>query len=212
MKKRNIYALILSSILSVSGCGNDVNCQITSNHAHYYRTMTGIERLISGEKEYRGEYQRYDEYVLIDDTYQVILDNNLCILKDNLEYVQRRLANQGSVKRYEVTYELTPSHIGLIIDPTKEGFSSLTYGIIPEKYETKLEEIAIDEYTTNLVIDESYGLLLYKINDDLTLESKIFTSLEDIEEDYKYFKTGELITKITSEPYYLEKSITKEKN
>lgn len=212
MKRRSIYAIVLSSVIGLSGCGNEVDCNIPDDHVHYYRTYSGIERLIEGEYEYLGEFQRYDEYELLDDTYRVIVDNSLCILDDNLEYVSARYDNRLEDKRYEITMELVPEHFGLVYDKSKEGMDALSYSLVPERYEQHLEEIPLDQYTKNPVIDVTYGILLYKIDDNGNLESKVFASLDDREDGYDYFKTGDLIAKITSPEYYLDKNMLKEKS
>lgn len=213
MKKSRVYAVTLSSILALCGCAKDVDCSVNSDHIHYYKTNSGIIRLIAGEKEYRGEFQRLDNYVLLDSTYQIITDNHLCILKDNLEYVETKFENRPDISRYEMVSELIPEHYGLYYESKSDGeIGNISYGLVPEKYETSWQEIEPNVYTDNPVKDVSYGILLYRINEDGTLESKVFRSLEEVEEGYDYFKTGTLITKIESEEYYLDKGTMKKKS
>ena len=212
MKKSRVYALFVSSFLTLSSCGKDVDCDIADEHVHFYQTYSGIERLIEGEKEYRGEYYRQDEYVLMDAYYKIIVENNLCILDDNISYVEKRFEERPELKRWELVKELIPAHYGLRYESGKEGLESLSYGLIEDQYKTSWQEIPLDQYTKNPVKDESYGLLLYKIQEDGTLESKVFLDWDSIEDGYDYFKTADLITKVVSDEYYLEKQDNKKKS
>ena len=205
MKRSKIWALMLSSILSLSACGVEVDCDIEDEHIHYYKTRSGIERLIDGEKEYVGEYIRCDEYVLKDDYYNAIASNHLCILNDSLEYVERRFENRPESTRLELVKEYVPEHYGMQYKSGgNDDTGSIYWGVIPEAYDERWEEIGVDDFTDNLVKDVTYGLLLYRINEDGSIESKAFVDLESREEGYDYFQTGTLITKIMGDEYYLD--------
>ena len=73
MKRSKLYALTFFQVLTLSACGREVDCDIEDEHFHYYRTKSGIERLIDGEREYNGEYERSDDYTLASDEYKIAL-------------------------------------------------------------------------------------------------------------------------------------------
>lgn len=64
-----------------------------------------------------------------------------------------------------------------------------------------------NEYTENKIRDVAYGYRLYRINDDVTIESKIFDTFEGINTEYKYFKTDDFIEEIYGVSYNLTPSI-----
>lgn len=205
MKRSKYLAISIIQILSLCSCGAEIDCDIEDEHFHYYRTMSGIERLIGGEYEYVGEYERCDEYVLATSEYQDIVANHLCILDDNLEYVKRRFDERPENKRLELIREYIPEHYGMKYTSGEDGeMGSFVWGVIPESFNEHWKDISIDEYTNNPVKDVTYGILLYRIMDDGTLESKAFKDLEAREEEYVYFKTGTLITEIMGDEYYLD--------
>lgn len=205
MKRSKLWALTIFQVLSLSACGREVDCDIHEEHFHYYQTQSGIERLMDSEKEYNGEYEWQDDYVQANQEYRVIVENSLCILSDNLEYVERRWENKPETLRYQLIREYIPEHYGILYIPGKnDEIGSIIWGMIPETYEEHWEEINIDEPTKNLVKDIEYQLLLYRILPDGTLESKTFDDLDNIPCEYNYFKTGNLLTKVESEEYYLD--------
>ena len=66
------------------------------------------------------------------------------------------------------------------------------------------QEIPLDEYTTDKVQDITYQYQLYKINEDGTLSKRLFESLEEVPEEYKYFTPDTLVKENVSDPYYLD--------
>lgn len=65
----------------------------------------------------------------------------------------------------------------------------------------------MDKYTDDKVRDITYNYKLYKINKETgKIEYAYFDSLDEAKEDYKYFKTSDLVYKNIGESYYLEKN------
>ena len=54
--------------------------------------------------------------------------------------------------------------------------------------------------------DLTYKFRFYKINEDGTIISKLFDTLEEVENGYDYFSPNKLVEGIYSNSYYLEKS------
>ncbi len=205
MKRSKIYALTLSTVLALTGCAEDVPCSISEEHYHYYHTNDGLKRLMDGEKEYNGSFIRSEDYLLADDYYATIVDNKMYLLEANLDYVKERFQNRKPNYRLELVSEYVPEQYGLSY---KDG--KLTYGLIEGHEEYKWQPIEMDIYTSNPIKDVSYGILLYRLLPDGTLESKIFDSLDNIDDAYNLFKTGDIITEIEGEEYYLDnKSLNK---
>ena len=154
---------------------------------------------MDGEKEYNGSFIRSDDYLLANDYYTTIVDNKMYLLEENLDYVKERFKNRKPNYRLELVSEYVPERFGLSY---KDG--KLSYGLIEEHEEYTWQPIEVDTYTANPVKDISYGILLYRLLPDGTLESKIFDSLDNIDAAYNLFKTGNIITEIEGEEYYLD--------
>ena len=67
------------------------------------------------------------------------------------------------------------------------------------------------EYTTDKVRDITYQFRFYKIDEDGVVSSKLFSALEEVPEEYRYFKLFDFVQKETSSSYYLEMSKFKSK-
>ena len=95
--KTTVSAVLISA--SLAGCGKTMDCNIASNHIHFYENEdTKIIKLIEGEREKRMGYNWTDNYVFMNNETKSICDNDLCykietngevsfIIVDNIEDV-----------------------------------------------------------------------------------------------------------------------------
>ena len=72
-------------------------------------------------------------------------------------------------------------------------------------FEYVWEEVSPYEYTSDKVRDYTYEFKFYKIDENGNLVSKNFETLEDVEDDYKYFDDNDLVQEYISAPYFLNR-------
>jgi len=202
-------------ITSFSACeGKEIECDIDGEHVHLYINETqDLSRYLQSEKQYIGSYNRTNDYLPIDKELKSITINELYRIEDNLKYLEKEIAS-ATPKREEYSYEYTYG--------TYYGYG-YGYNYSTGKYDYNWgmktgyhwdyvwHEIPLNEYTSNKVKDTTYKFRFYKLNEDGTISEKLFSSLTDLEEGYKYFKPSTLIQKNVSESYYLPKEKQKTK-
>lgn len=202
------FALAMS-LTSLTGCTKTVDCDIEEDHAHVYvDNETGIKRYIESEKVESSDGEaRTDEYILLDEMTEKICDNNLCLKEENIDALEK-LVNNYYPKREAYVYDYIYGY-----------YYGYSYGYNPMNgkiencyrrqegyhWDYEWQEISMNEYTEDKVRDITYEYKFYKIDENGKLVSKCFNSLDDIEKDYIYFKKNDLIVKIISEDYYLDK-------
>lgn len=218
MKKYNIIKCgIMSGVLAItivsSGCSKDVECNIDFEHVHKYTNQDGISKYIQGEKDHVFSYQRQDEYKKMDDNLKIICNKDLCDISDNKEYFLNYVNKvQPSREEYKGEY-VYGLYTGYAYDynPLTEKYEYFYGNHTGYHYEKTWEHISLDEYTRNPVRDITYKIKLYRVCEG-EANFRYFDSIDDIDENYKYFKDGELIIKQISETYYLNYKYQKDEN
>ncbi len=209
IKKKQLCSLALASILSLSACSKTMDCNINGEHIHVYVNDKGIERLIEGEKETISGYTWTEETLPLETEYQIISDNGLCMVDSNMDYIQEVASTLPESSREEFKSEYvygTYWGYGLGYNMTS-GKYEYGYGLIQGyHYEDRWVSIPLDEYTSNLVRDLTYKIVLYKIDESGAVVSKTFDSLDDVDPEYCYFKPDTLVSPFYSEEYHLDKN------
>lgn len=215
MKKAISYTLVLTSLTVCSGCAKEVDCSVEGEHIHLYiNENSKLSRYIDSEKEYVGNLFRTNTYLSMTKDLSIIVDNNLYISNDNIDYLTSKI-NAAQPQRQSYSYGYVyGSYIGtgFGLNPAT-GNAEYYYGRHTGWHNGyDWQDIALEEYTSDKVRDITYKFKFYKINKDGTISSKIFDDLNEVPDDYKYFKTKDLIQKNIGESYYLEKQNEKVKN
>lgn len=202
------------SILSLSSCAKDTNCNIDIKHYHIYKNEeTGYSRFSKGEKEYitslEGTLYKTDAYAYIDDYTSMLYKNNLSYVFDNKDYLRSKMTYIDEREEYKLVskygyhysyeYDYNPA------TEEYEFFYGNHYGYY-EEYDWV--EISPYEYTYNKVRDIHYTYKFYKYEDG-KLISKTFDKLEDVPSEYNLFNSSSLIVKEKSDDYYLTPENTK---
>lgn len=66
LKNMVVTGLLITNILTFSGCAKTVDCDIEGTHAHYYVNEEDLGRYIISEKSSVSGLDRLDNYVYID--------------------------------------------------------------------------------------------------------------------------------------------------
>lgn len=200
---------------SLSACeAKVIECDIEGQHLHLYiNENSNLSRYIKSEKEFISGLYRTDAYLPITEELSKIDENELYRIEDNNEYL-KEISSLCKPKREEYSYEYvygTYYGYGWGYDYSS-GKYEYSYGLkTGYHWDYVWQEIDMDEYTTNKVRDTIYQFRLYKINEDGTTSYQLFSSLEEIPEEYKYFKPTTLVEEITTDSFYLEKQKQKTK-
>lgn len=221
MKKGKKYTLIKKSLVgvlltfSLTGCGKNVDCDVSENHIHLYKNESnGILMFIEGEKEKRGDFIWTDKYEKESTKLQAISENELCSIEDNFTYFNRKVSKIPEPKRQAYVYDyIYGSYYGYgycyNYSTGKYGYG---YGLITGyHYDYEWQDIPLDKYTTDKVRDITYKIKLYKVDEKGNVKSKLFDKIDDINKEYCYFKTDDIITPCVSDSYYLDKNKIKTK-
>lgn len=202
-------------LASFTACeAKEVECNIAGEHLHLYvNEGSKLSRYIKSEKEYIGDLLRTDSYLPITEELKNIDINELYCISENIEYIQNQISSHQP-KREEYSYEYvygTYYGYGLGYNYSS-GKYDYSYGLkTGYHWDYVWQEIPMNEYTTNKVRDTNYQFRLYKINEDGTISSQLFTSLDEVTEEYKYFKPSTFIKESTTDSYYLDKNKQKTK-
>lgn len=221
MKKGKKHTLIKKSLVgvlltfSLTGCGKNVDCDVSENHIHLYKNESnGILMFIEGEKEKRGDFIWTDKYEKESTKLQAISENELCSIEDNFTYFNRKVSKIPEPKRQAYVYDyIYGSYYGYgycyNYSTGKYGYG---YGLITGyHYDYEWQDIPLDKYTTDKVRDITYKIKLYKVDEKGNVKSKLFDKIDDINKEYCYFKTDDIITQCVSDSYYLDKNKIKTK-
>lgn len=217
--KRN-YKLIKNGLLgtiiatSLTACIPTVDCDIKETHVHLYTNSNNVSMFIEGEKERKNDFYWTEKYVLKDERINTIIENNLCSIIDNYDYVNDIMdkhPNRRETYVYDYFYgTYTAYDYGYHFDYSSGEYTyGYGYGLFTGyHYDYRWVNISLDEYTTDKVKDITYMYKFYKIDDEKVTE-KYFSSLNDIEEGYTYFKLNDFVKENVSEPYYLSENKVK---
>lgn len=204
--------LCLTTLLSLSGCVKEVDCDIDGEHVHVYvNSESHLTRYIDSEKEYIDDLSRTDSYLNMNDELKFINDNKLYIVEENINYLN------NEIKKYSLTRQ------AYVYDYIYGSYYGYDYGFNPASgeyeyyygfhtghhYGYEWQDIGLDEYTTDKVRDITYKFRFYKKNDEGKLTSQLFSNLEEVPNEYKYFMQNDLIEKFVSDEYYLTSTKTK---
>lgn len=222
MKKSKLYAGILASMLSLplSGCGKNVDCDITYDHIHLYENDEGLSKLIMGEKEEKNGFTWTSNHIKETETAVLVAKAGLLSTKDNIEYILKNVNSLPEPYREEYVWDyIYGTYYGYGYcyhwdgDDWTWGYG---YGNITDwHWDYVWEKISMNSYTSNKVKDTQYMFKLYKLNNNGEFEYKYFASFDEVEDGYIYFYKNDLIVKVVSDPYYLNpldyqnKSLTK---
>lgn len=221
MKKNKKYTLIKKSLVgalltvSLAGCVKNVDCDISGNHIHLYQNKSnGVVRYIEGEKEKSGDFLWTDKYKKETTKLQAISKNKLCSIEDNFTYFNKKVSKIPEPKRQAYVYDYiygTYYGYGYCYN-SSTGKYGYGYGLITGyHYDYEWQDIPLDKYTTDEVRDITYKIKLYKVDEKGNVESKLFDQIDDINKEYCYFKTDDIITECISDSYYLDKNKIKTK-
>lgn len=222
MKKSKIYAGILATVLSMplSGCGNNVDCDIPYDHIHLYENDEGLSRLIIGEKEEKYGYSWTSNHVRETEASILAAKEGLLSTKDNIKYVLDNVNNLAEPYREEYVYDyIYGTYYGYGYCYHWDG-DDWTWGygygnVTGWHWDYEWRRIDENTYTTNKVKDIKTVFKLYKLNDNGEFEYKYFDSFDEVEDGYIYFYKADLIVQVESDAYnlnpldYQNKSLTK---
>lgn len=210
MKKSKIYAGLLTAMLAlpISGCAKNVDCDVQEKHIHYYQDESGMRLLINGEKETKGGYSWTDDYVLADDTNEAVANRGMFSIHENINYILDHVNSLPSSYREEYIYEYfygTYYGYGYCYHWDGEEWTwGYGYGNVTGwHWDYHWKTIPDNVYTENKVKDITYKFKLYKLNSNGEFISKYFSSFDEIEDGYIYFKKGDFIVELQSDSYYL---------
>jgi len=200
--KRLTAGTIILTTLTFAGCTKKIDCPINDEHVHIYiDEKSGISRYIDSEKVNIDNYVRTSDYLPIDEKLKIISENKLCLIEENKDYLNTIFQQYFSKRKAYVytygTYEDTKTTY------TPEGISE-TRRVIENGWHYEWQEIPFDEYTEDLVYDITYQFEFYKILNNGEVVKGIFRNLEELPDDYKYFKEKSLVQTIVSDEYYLK--------
>ena len=201
--------LICGTLLfSTTGCGSKtVDCEIEGKHVHLYVSESNLlSRYIESERERIKGLNRTDEYLPLTEELAQASENGLYPVEENLDYITTKI-DSYSPKREAYVYDyIYGSYYGYGFSSGKYEYG-LQYGY---HWDHEWQEIPLNEYTEDQVRDITYQYQFYKIDKE-GVSSKLFDSLEEVPDEYRYFIPFTLIKKNVSEAYYLDKEKQKVK-
>jgi hypothetical protein len=176
--------LVISSKYSI---GNS-NCQIKDKHLHvYYDSQSELSEYFKGEKSSVNTFNWTSDYVLASPLNEYIAEHNLCLVKDNQDYLLNiEENNQEHFQEYSLTW-IYGSYMGICYnyDPNTQELS-YGYGLVNGLHYIYSWQNIPDNYVTNNKVRKvSYCYKLYKIVNNQQ-SSKLFTNLDNLGE-YQYF-------------------------
>ena len=212
MQKLRKKLLLLSlygsvTLAGLTGCNKTVKCDVKEDHIHSYENSEGLKKYISGEKEKNGNFNRTNEYTTDSNIINNVSSKNLCGVSDNINYINKVISNhQNKREAYVYDYIYGPVYTyGYGCNPATGEFEYY-YGMFNDyHFEYVWEEVSPYEYTSDKVRDYTYEFKFYKIDENGNLVSKNFETLEDVEDDYKYFDDNDLVQEYISAPYFLNR-------
>lgn len=188
-----VSGLLVSSIILFSGCAKTVDCSIEGLHAHNFVNENSFNHYIVSEKEYKGNYHRIDDYIMVTEEEKAIIDfenkKGLFRIDQNKDKLNEIISTQNDYieYRYKYTYMQPVPHIRRIGKVT-----SVWYSYIPRTGHSWTTDATHSRLTgeQRVVHYVYYG---YKIIEDekgkLKIEkSERVDSLEELPSEYCYIK------------------------
>lgn len=219
LKKKILLMSLYGSIqlTSLTGCSNEMECNIENEHIHQYITDDNLKKYISGEKEYKNGFHWTNIYTTNPEIINNVCKNDLCIVSENIDYINQVISNYPTKREAYIKEYIYGPYYGYGYcygyNPITENYEyGFQYGLIyGYHYESSWKEIPLNEYVTETVRDYTYDFKFYKIDEDGNLISKNFENLDDIEEGYDYFINYNFVQKHISNSYHLNKEDFKNK-
>lgn len=197
-KGKNIFkniiigGLIITNLLTFSGCATNVPCDVQGNHAHYYVNEECIGRYVVSEKSSLSGLDRLDNYIYVNEDeslLEFLNKKDLFKIDDNKRAIDNITNNQTDYKEYRYSYYyLMP----VPITRTNGKNTYITYNYIP----TLAHSWTTDPNRGNLTGEERvchhvyYGYkVIKKDTGGYELEkSEPVDSIEELPEGYDYIK------------------------
>lgn len=127
-----IGGLIITNLLSFSGCAKNVPCDVQGNHAHYYVNDDYIGRYIVSEKSSLSGLNRLDNYIYVNEEEESLLEfinkKDLFKIDDNKNAIDNITDNQTDYKEYRYSYYYL---IPIPITHSNGKTTYITYNYIP---------------------------------------------------------------------------------
>lgn len=209
LRKRLLLLSLYGSVTlaGLTGCNKNVKCDVKEDHIHKYENNEGLKKYIPGEKEKNGYFNRTNEYTTDPNILNNVSSKNLCVVSDNINYINRVISNnQNKREAYVYDYIYGPHYTyGYGYNPVTGEYENY-YGMFYDyHFEYVWEEVSPYEYTRDKVRDYTYEFKFYKIDGNGNLVSKNFETLEDVEKDYKYFDENDFVQEYISASYFLNR-------
>ena len=103
-----IAGLTIVSLFLFSGCAKNVECNIEEPHAHNYVSDTSFDRYVVSEREYIGEWFRTDDFVVIDEEAEKLIDfenkRDLFKIEENQQTIDNIISMQEDYMEYRYSY------------------------------------------------------------------------------------------------------------
>lgn len=188
-----IGGLIITNLLTFSGCAKNVPCDIQGNHAHYYVNEDYIGRYVVSEKSSLSGLDRLDDYIFVNEEEEKLLKflnkNDLFKIDDNKSVIDNITNNQTDYKEYRYKYYYRrPIPITYYVGNTTHVIYNYQR-VEAYSWTTNLNKKGLtgEERTCHYVY---YGYKVIK-NDKGAYElekSEPVDSIEELPEDYVYIK------------------------
>lgn len=108
LKNIIIGGLIITNLLSFSGCTKSVPCDIQDSHAHYYVSDEYIGRYVVSEKSSVSGLNRLDNYIYVNEEEKSLLEfinkKDLFKIDENRNAIDNITNNQIDYKEYRYSY------------------------------------------------------------------------------------------------------------
>lgn len=185
-----IASLIVSNILSFTGCSNKKDCDILEKHAHFYVDEDNFGRYIVSENKKIGNLKKYYSYIPVYNNNDELLDfinkNDLFVISDNKQEIDKIVSKLHDHKEYRYYYFYNDIDKITHYDGFKETNSY--YSLAKKGYSW-----SENEYVDNLTGETRYCHYMYraykivKNNKEFKLvESDLVESLDDLSDEYIY--------------------------
>lgn len=193
LKNIIIGGLIITNLLSFSGCSKNVPCDVQGNHAHYYVNDDYIGRYINSEKSFMSGLNRLDNYIYINEEEERLLKfinkKDLFRIDDNKNAIDSITENHRDYKEYRYSYYYLMPYP---ITRTDGKNTYITYSYIPmigyswtnnpnRGNLTGEERVCHHVYYGYKVTKNAKGV--YELE-----KSKPVDSIEELPEEYIYIK------------------------
>lgn len=203
---KKLVALVLSgtTIFALAGCSKKMDCDVQGEHAHRYVSVDGFEGYL------KSEYETLDDGLLhwsdttgeVNDEVNTMTKFDLLKIEDNLEEIEEDTKNDLPFIEYEYKHSYTSMiPAGKVMVPVRHT-------------DYRFSDDPNVSNATGKIRDVEYKYKGYRVgvNTDGELElqeSPLVDCLEDIKDDYPYFRVSDFKQQVCSETY--EKGVQKVK-